>query len=250
MRFRSDDVIAFVLVVMAVQIGCQKHAPTADVIYIHASSDSVLADGSSLDTIYADLPVNTLAAYRGVTFGASSGLFANGFDTMSTVAVRTDVNAGKITAVVILQVSLRGGADTVSATSSAVPQYTDYLMLNLTNAAVDSIQLIPASYVVKDTFGMQDSFTAVLRDSLGGGVSIGGSVVFRDFNLQGGPGGGVFYPAVANVDSNQVATVYFPLLLHGTDSTYGVYLNISAQAYDMNGNQVGRPATKQIYISP
>lgn len=249
-RFRPDTVIGFALVVLLVEAGCQKTARPENVIYIHATSTSVLADGSSLDTIYADLPINTLAEYRAVTFGASSGLFANGFDTMSALAERTDIDAGKITAEVIWQASLRGGPDTLSATSSTIPAVTNYLTLTLTSVPVDSIQLTPSAYIVKDTFGMQDSFTAALRNMLGGHVSMGGTVKFTDTYVQGGPGGGTFYPPAAVVDSSQVATVYFPKVLHGSDSTYGKALNISAQAYDVNGNAVGPSTTVQIFISP
>src|SRR5579863_3413474 len=250
MRLRREIVASFGLLLLLMEAGCQKRAPTSDVIYVHATSGSVLADGSSLDTIYADLPVNTLAQYRAVTFGATSGLFANGFDTMTVLATRTDIDEGKITAVAVFRASLRSGPDTVSATSSTVPEFIVYAYLNLMESTAGSIQLIPGAYLVKNMFGMQDSFTAILQNVQGGMVSIGGTVEFTASTPQGGAAGGLFYPPVANVDSSQVATAYFPPLLDASDMGTGNYINVTAQAYDINKVMVGQPATIQIFISP
>jgi hypothetical protein len=248
MRLLRQAVVFLTTLLFILGTGCQKRAPTTDVVYIHASSLSALANGSSLDTIYADLPINTLAAYRGVTFAATSGLFANGFDTMSAFALRTDISPNKITAIVVWQAGIRGGLDTLSVATSTVPEYVDYLYLNLDTSVVDSIQFLPA-YIVQDSTVIQDSFTAVLRSAIGAKVSMGGTVVFTDIT-GGKSAGGYFLPPTAIVDSSQVSTVYFPPPLSGAQITNGNIINIQAQAYNAGGVPVGREATVTLVISP
>lgn len=229
---------------------CQKSVAPRDVIHIHASRiTTIIADGSSLDTIYADLNANAVPANRGVTFQAASGLFANGFDTMSVFANRTDITSGKITAVVFWHASLRAGNDTLSASTSTIPQFSDSLILSLTVSAVDSIQLIPSTYTLKDTFGMQLTLTGILLNASGGEPSIGGTVRFTDLTDAGTPAGGIFQPSTAGIDSDKVTTLYSPSLLTAAETT-GRYVTIKAMAYDPNGNPTGRPGFTRIYISP
>ena len=240
----------FVLLGLAfVAIRCQKSVATKDVIHIHATSPVVLADGSSLDTIYADLPLETLATNRGVTFQASSGLFLNGFDTMSVMASMTNITSGKITATALWRASLRGGPDTLSASTSTIPVYTDTLTLFLTSSTVDSILLIPSAYVVKDTFGMSITLTGVLMNSTLGMVSQQTMVRFTDTTDAGVAAGGFFQPALAYSDTTKVTTTYFPALLPAGNTT-GAYITITARGYDNKGNPAGPPGKTRIFISP
>jgi len=249
MQRRSNYIFLLaVLGLLSVLTHCQKSVATTDVIYIHASRTTVLADGSSLDTIYADLPISTLAADLGVSFYAGSGLFANGFDTMSVFASRTNVDPKKITALVIWHAGLRSGPDTLSATTTGSPVYTDTLSLFLTAANADSILLTPSSYTVKDTFGMQVTLTATLFDSLGGLVSQGVTVQFSD-TKDGVSAGGHFIPATAINDSSIISTIYFPPALT-PGATVGDTILIKAAAMDANGNPTGRPGTVSIFINP
>jgi len=225
--------------------GCQKTVTLNNIISIHATSTQVLADGSSMDTIYADLPVDALAAYRQVTFQSSSGLFANGLDTMSVFANRTDLDPGKITAVVTWHSSLRSGPDTLSASTNTVPQSTNYLILDLAPSMADSIMIMPSSYTLKDTFGMQLIIGGILYNNQGGMVSLGTEVQFSDQSA-----GGVFMPTIANVDStSRVSVIYFPPLLP-SGSTTGVYITIQAVVLNSSIGQTMPKSTTEIYISP
>ena len=249
MQHRSNYIYLFVsLGLLTALTRCQKNVATTDVIHIHASRIVALADGSSLDTIYADLPISTLAANRGVIFEAASGLFANGFDTMSTFASHTDIDPNKITAVVIWHAALRSGPDTLFATNTTIPQYTDTLTLLLTASNADSILLTPSSYTVKDTFGMQVTLTGTLFNNQGGLVSQGATIQFSD-TRNGGPAGGYFLPAVTINDSSKVSTIYFPPAL-ASGATTGDTIQIKAAAKDAGGNPIGRPGTTRIFISP
>jgi hypothetical protein len=235
--------IAICCGLLAVLLGCQPSISPRQVISIRATSMDPLADGSSLDTFYADLDINSQNTGLGVTFQAASGLFANGFDTMSVFANRTDIDPKKITAVAIWRASLRSGPDTVFASTSTNPQYTDNVVVSLTPSLADSILLIPSSYTVKDTFGMQVTITATLFNSLGGMVSLGTNVQFSDLSA-----GGTFQPPVAIADSSRVSTVYFPKLLPKGDST-GVQDTIMAAILSPSGATIAIGRTI-IYVSP
>jgi hypothetical protein len=249
MQYRNTYIYLLVsLGLLGTLTRCQKNVATTDVIHIHASSKTVLADGSSLDTIYADLPISTLAANLGVSFEAKSGLFTNGFDTMSVFASRTNIVPNKITAVVIWRAALRSGPDTLSATNNTIPLYTDTLTLLLMPSAEDSILLTPSTYTLQDTFGMQVTLTAMLFNSQGGLVSQGTTVQFSD-TKDGAPAGGYFVPANAINDSSKVSTIYFPPAL-ASGATIGDTILIKATAMDASGNSTGRPGTTSIFISP
>ncbi|HVU98666.1 MAG TPA: hypothetical protein VHE34_25765 [Puia sp.] len=241
--------VVFVLT-LGVLWSCQKHLNVKDVISIHAASNTPLADGSTQDLIYADLPVDALAAFRGVTFKASSGLFDNGADTMSVFANRTDVTVGKITAVVTWHASLRSGLDTLSASTSTVPQQTDYLYLTLAPSTASTIQLTPSTYTVTNEFGAQVTISGRLRNSDGGMVSQGVKVQFSDFaDGTNSPAGGSFISPVVTMDTGSiVSTVYFPPQL--TDPTTGAYIVIKATVLDASGNPTGTTVSIRIFVSP
>jgi hypothetical protein len=248
-NMRTPTIIAYFVIccgITIVTIGCQHQITGKDVrnvISVRATSTDVLADGSSLDTLYADLDISSENSALGVTFRAASGLFRNGFDTLSVFANRTDIDPKKITAVAIWQASLRGGTDTVYASTSTNPQYTDSVILTLTPSLADSILLIPSSYTLKDTFGMEVTVTATLFNSVGGMVSLGANIQFSDLSA-----GGMFQPPVAVSDSSKVSTFYFPKLLQ-TGSSTGVQDTIVATITAPSGRTIATGRTI-IYISP
>ncbi|HEY4108301.1 hypothetical protein [Puia sp.] len=230
--------------------GCQKHLNVKEVISLHASSDQLLADGSAKDILYADLPIATLASLRGVTFKASSGLFDNGADTMSVFANRTDVTVNKITASVVLHASLRSGPDTVSASTSTVPQQTDFVYLTLNPSSPATIQLTPLFLQLTNVFGMQVAFTGLLQNADGGMVSQGVKVKFID-QAEDNPTlpKGVFSPQVAVLDTaSVVSTTYYPPLLPAGSA--GVYIVITAIILDASDQPTNMTATARIFISP
>jgi hypothetical protein len=224
---------------------CQKTVPAQDVISIHASSMRVSADGGSMDTLYADLPVNALAADRAVSFQASSGLFANGFDTMTVIANRTDIDKGKITAVLTWKASLRIGLDTIVAATNTIPQVIDTLTLNLIASAPDSISLTPSSFTALDTFGTQITIMGTLFNSKGGMVSQGTEILFSAADTASPYSSmGMFRPQISiSNDTSQVSTIYSPgLVPHMT------YILLKASVLGPNGNTIAPSASTLIYV--
>lgn len=241
--------IVFILVGILLSPNCQKTVPVKEVISIHATSPSVNADGSSLDTVYADLSVNALASFRNITFQATSGIFSNGFDTMTVYANQTWIDPGKITALLTFRASLRSGPDTILASTQTVPQFTDFLVLNLIPSVADSIQLTPSTFVLKDTFGMQVTVMSILYNSVGGMVSQEEKVQFTDFTGIGTSAGGNFMPSIALLDSSKCMTTYFPKLLP-QGATSGTYITILGTVLDSNGRSTNVMNSIKIYISP
>ena len=229
-------------------LACQKTVEVNEVVLIHASSPKLLADGLSMDTVYADLPINTLAANLPLLFQATSGTFINGFDTMTIVANRTDLTPGKITAIAFFKASLRPGLDTILVSTYTIPQYVNYLQLTLDTVFADSVLVVPATYTTPDSFGVALPVTGKLFNPLNGMVSSGMQVQFSDTTDSGQPAGGTFQPQLMTVDSSAFSTLYFPPQLP-PGSTTGIYVTIKAAVIVPAGSS-GASGSARIYISP
>ena len=242
MRIHNNPVILFLSFAVFLAAACQKTPSIRDVIALRATSSQVLADGSRLDTFYADLPINSVAANRAVTFQVSSGLFSNGFDTITVWANRTDIDPNKITAIAIFQTSTRPGPDTVNAATNTTPQVVNQMIIDLSPSLVDSILLTPSAYSVPDSFGISVNITALLFDSTLGRVSQGATISFSDYSGSQ-PGGGTFLPQSLLIsDTSQVIVSYTP----SQTDTAGQLITIVATVPNAVG---GTMATGKVVIS-
>lgn len=229
-------------------IACQKKVAAWRTIAVRATSPQVTADGSQLDTIYADLPINALQADLGVIFQTSTGLFSNGADTMTVIANRTDIDKGKITAMAVWRASLIAGTDTITASTNTTPQVVNTLMLDMAPSAAVSIQLAASAFSVPVDFGGEITITGTLYNKAGGMVSIGTPVRFTDTYQSNGTAVGGEYRQLQNLSDSfsQVSTIYTP----GAAATPGTFMYVNATILDQHGNPTGTPGSVLIYITP
>jgi len=193
--------------------GCQRTVAGFRSIQLAVSSQMVMADGGSRDTLYARLPGNADSAKSIVLFRTATGVFANGKDTISVLADRTDIPQGKKTAYAVWTSSLRAGLDTVWASTETSPSVTDETTFQLVTSLADSIHVDASAFAVPDSFGGEITITASLFNTNGGKVSMGTAVQFSDAYdvVARTPVNGSFRATNALSDSNsQVSTIYNP----------------------------------------
>jgi|GEM_PF-6120630 len=239
------------IVLLNVVVGCHKDPePVTNVISIYESGEKIVADGISIDTIYADLPINSMASSRSILFHSSSGLFSNSNDTLTITADRIDVHPGKVTAVAVWHAGLRSGLDTISASTNTSPRVTDFLSLTLAPSLADSIYLTASAYKVVSTFGMQVTITAVIYNKTGGMVSQDTKIGFFATPTIMSGGNGFFQPP-SNLSglSSSVTTFYSPPLLPA-NATDGNVITIGAAVIDAQGAPSSKLFTTKILISP
>ena len=226
---------------------CQKKVAAYRTVSIRATNPEPLADGSQLDTIYADLPINAVQADLAVTFQTTLGLFSNGMDTMTVIASRTDIDKGMITAVAIWKASLLPGTDTITVSTNTIPQVVNLLKLKVDTSFADSIHLETSSFAVQASFGSEVTITGTLYNKYGGMVSQGNMVTFSDTYQGGGAVGGKYRLNQPSSDTlSQVSTIYSP----GPTAVTGQYLYITAAILGSNGQPTGKTGSVPIYILP
>lgn len=229
-------------------LGAHCHKTGKDGIDIGATSTQVLADGTALDTIYAGLPVNTPASNRMVFFQTGAGDFANGFDTMTVLANRTDIDPGYIAAVVTWHASLRSGPDTITAYTTTEEVMSASLTLTLDSVAPDSLWLTASSDSITNAFNSQTTITGILFNNFGGMVSINTLIFFSD-SLVSPTGttaaGGTFQPVVAKSDTaSTVKTIYsLPSL------TASGLIKITGYLQSPSGSKTPLPGKVEVYYS-
>jgi hypothetical protein len=245
--FKKFGVFILYMCVQSFFAECVKTIPTNDVILLSASSADVEGDGISMDTVYASLPNNSVTASSYVLFKTSTGLFDNGFDTMTVLANRQDINPKYNTAVARITTSLRDGLDTVTATTVTNPPFMQMINIVFTKSAPAFLIMQASAFTVATNFGSEVTITGTLLNSSRNRVSDSTLVQFTDYYQSSGLPVGGSYRQLQNAsnDSSQLSFIYSSGL-----APPGSFIYIKGVVLDSNGMPTAIADSVLLYITP
>jgi hypothetical protein len=204
---------SFLLILIVSLFACRKvSVDINEVIFgLTLSQHTLTADGTSTVNVSVQLPVNADLTKRTVKFKTTSGTWKGGADSMLTVKA-TFINGQLIANAVYI-----AGATAKKAYITVQPDQPDASNNNFVlkdSIAVSasqpaSIQLTPSGFGINSNYQSEVTFTGLLKNAAGNGVSTGTVVSFTDYLSGGAPANGLYRKSMLTSDAtSSVSTIY------------------------------------------
>jgi hypothetical protein len=216
---------------------CKKNEiPISDVITnLSVTKQTLLADGSSLDTITVNINNDASLNKRYVTFKITGANITGGSNGLFTAPASYE--NGVLTAHAVIVAPFKAGTIYISATpkldSLDNRNFTLFDTIHVTPSLPDFIRIEPSGLGLKTKYENEITITGTVKNIYNNPVSIGTRVEFENHFENGNSSDGSFRQQMNKTDSlSKVSAVYSIY-----SAPVGSRIIITATVYDTDGNK-------------
>jgi len=208
----KKSVFLLILASAAILWGC-KPTPVniSNVITnLSISNRNVVADGTTVIYLSAQLNNQADAGKQSVIFTASAGTFPGAKDT--TITQAAVYSNGALVATVAWQVPQQAVTVHFKATSAAPSPHQNFVLydsVKVSSSVPSQIQLATSAITIKPAWGSEILLTATLKNSQNNNVSTGYKVNFGGFYPDGTSVGGTYRAVRDTTDMTSTAIAYY-----------------------------------------
>lgn len=238
----------YILLMLIIAFGCKKEESISldDVISIHTTKDSVLADGTTIIELTAYINNNASDSKRDVLFSTGSGQFKS--NNSNEVTVKSSKLNGIFSATAKLIAPSTLGDFYVfaqPAVDGIKGQYVASKAIIVSSSQVACIILSTNSFGVRNNFNGEIKLSGQLQNSFGNGVTDGVKVILEDFYEDSTPVGGIFKNKALTSTNSVISAKYSPGIISPNQFIY-----IRVSVLKENGDTTNITSTIKIYIKP
>ncbi|MEO9966945.1 MAG: hypothetical protein ABJF11_14200 [Reichenbachiella sp.] len=206
------------------------------------------ADGSTVVTLIAELPMNSDKQFRSVIFEADRGSFVENGEDEITKKAEVNVQDQVIAEVDFLLPTTPGDLNIYAQIEleDKRGRFVETLALNLTSSEPYSIKLTANSFSVENNYGNEIEISGVVANSAGNKVSEGVLVELEDTDASNVKLSGEFRDeSLKTGSSSQISAKYTPGKI-----TADQYIYVKAYVMHESGSRTSIKDSVRIYVKP